>query len=543
LAVGNLQFAILPLGVVIAAKEAVSKNLGRIIMKTTMKHLSFLILLFATFSLNAQSSFISETQRLHFPSDFVQTSDHGYLIGGQMNPDTINVGLIDEFALLKLDSLGNQHWIRLSNDGGHDCWITSVFQCSDGNYIYCGVPDGMITHEAVMVKVNSFGNLIWSKKLLLPGFHLYDFSSILGLESRDGNYIAAFLQYGTSSYLTLIKFTPGGSIMWEKNFNDSVNHIGGSGGGIVTIDIANTNDSGFIITGGNDFGGILIHTDSSGQLIWNKMYYDSLLFPRGTCVKQTFDGGYILSAAYSTIIKTDMNGDAVWTKTLGGYEYYQINSVIQTSDSNFVISGKLSNINPQYGKFFLLKIDNAGDTIWSRTYSVAGDNLYCLKTIEDVDSGLTSLCVQGNLYSSLYKMDKNGIINCNSDTSSIILVQSSLTVSSVVYDVDTIRGIATGTILQSPYSTPTLISCSSLSTNLDLPSLETLTIFPNPVSNSLHIEYQDQLDEISIYGLAGNLMITGKNKTDIDVSSLEPGMYYLILKSKSGIQSRKFIKS
>jgi hypothetical protein len=502
-----------------------------------LKLITILSFLLASYTISGQTTFISSNYRLQYPGDFKQTSDHGYLIGGSMLSDTNGGGLTDIFALVKLDSLGNQQWNRLYSDLGHDCWVTSVFQSSDGNYVFCGVPDGMITYDAIMTKVGPFGNLIWSRKFSSPGN--FPPNSIMGLETRDGNYIASFRQYGNQC--TVVKLTPGGNFLWEKNISDSNIYIEGINA------IAVTSDSGVIILGSTDIGQCMIlRLNSLGQIIWNKMFSDPTQYLEGTSICQTFDDGYLLGGNVNgkgMIIKTNLFGDTLWTKMLGGSEYHFIHSLIQTNDSNYVITGKVANINPQYGKFFLLKIDQAGDTLWTRTYSAIGDNLYGLKTIEDLDSGLTSLCVQGNLYASVYKLDKNGIINCNQDTSTITLEQRTVAVSSVAYNVDTFPYVATATISQMPYSTPTLISCFSINTNVLFPFVKTSIIFPNPATHTLHIDSKPPIKEILIYGLAGNLLFNAGDKNDVDISFLDSGMYYVVIKTAAGIAMEKFIKT
>jgi len=68
-------------------------------------------------------------------------------------------------------------------------------------------------------------------------------------------------------------------------------------------------------------------------------------------------------------------------------------------------------------------------------------------------------------------------------------------------------------------------------------------VFPNPATNILEIESDESCKEILIYGSTGNLIISANKKNHIDISFLEPGLYFLLLKSKSGIQSQKFIKN
>ncbi len=101
----------------------------------------------------------------------------------------------------------------------------------------------------------------------------------------------------------------------------------------------------------------------------------------GCSVQQTADGGFIIAGTTHSfgagsddvyLIQTDSNGDTLWTKTYGGYHKDWGNSVKQTNDSGFIITGMTQNIDSVYGDVFLIRTDSNGDTLWTKTYG--GEN-------------------------------------------------------------------------------------------------------------------------------------------------------------------------
>ncbi|MCH8903274.1 MAG: T9SS type A sorting domain-containing protein [Bacteroidetes bacterium] len=74
------------------------------------------------------------------------------------------------------------------------------------------------------------------------------------------------------------------------------------------------------------------------------------------------------------VIKTNFQGDTIWTKEYGGVNYEYAQSIIQTRDSNFIILATDSSYN-----LWVFKIDSNGNKIWEKTYTdiLPGDIQLC----------------------------------------------------------------------------------------------------------------------------------------------------------------------
>ncbi len=146
--------------------------------------------------------------------------------------------------------------------------------------------------------------------------------------------------------------------------------------------VQQTSDGGFIVVGyTNTYGSgsddiWLIKTDSNGIEEWNKTF-GGVNGDQGQSVKQTTDGGYVITGSTSVdgyensdviLIKTDENGFELWSKTYGGEDAEGGNSVFQTSDDGYIITGQRSPPNHFAFEIILIKTDSLGNELWNKTF-------------------------------------------------------------------------------------------------------------------------------------------------------------------------------
>ncbi len=174
----------------------------------------------------------------------------------------------------------------------------------------------------------------------------------------------------------------------------------GGGGFEEGSDVKQTSDGGYIIVGMTQTFGVntiddvyLIKTDAGGDTVWTKTF-GGASYDKGYSVEQTSDGGYIIAGMSNSfsaniedvyLIKTDANGNHLWSKTysgnIGGTGY----SVKQTADGGYIIGGTKNNSGGIHDAL-LIKTDDAGDTLWTKTWGNTGDD-YGSSVIETYDGG------------------------------------------------------------------------------------------------------------------------------------------------------------
>jgi len=188
----------------------------------------------------------------------------------------------------------------------------------------------------------------------------------------------------------------------------------------IAYSIDQTTDGGFILAGVTESFGAgnrdfyLVKTDSQGDTLWTRTYGGSGA-DVARSVQQTTDGGYVMAgwttsfgAGYDDfyLVKTDAQGDTLWTRTYGGPGAEGAYSVQQTADGGYIIAGNGGGV-----VFYVVKTDESGNMIWTHTYDEGSWGCQAYSVQQTADGGyivVGTACEEWDHYIFVVKTNSSG---------------------------------------------------------------------------------------------------------------------------------------
>ena len=344
---------------------------------TILPFIVFILSFFSYISAGAPDTLWTRTYggtQSDFGYSVQQTSDGGFIIAGYTN--SFGVGWSDAY-LIRTDPNGDTLWTKTYGEEKND-YSYSVLQTKDNGYIITGtqyVPGGSESDcRLFLVKYSTSGDTLWSRKF-------GDITNSQGewvTETTDEGFIITGCTnpiIGTQNYdVYLIRTNSGGDTLWTRAYGGISNDFGYS--------VKQTIDGGFVIIGSTRSFGVgwedvyLIRTNSNGDTLWTKSY-GGIYLDEGYSVQLTNGDGFIIAGTTesfragkydSYVIRTDSKGGTLWTKTYGGSYNDGVGSIQQLSNGGFIMTGYTESFGDSLSDVYLIRTDSNGDTLWTKTY-------------------------------------------------------------------------------------------------------------------------------------------------------------------------------
>ena len=245
---------------------------------------------------------------------------------------------------------------------------------------------------------------------------------------------------------------------------------------------------------------------------------------------------------------TDINGNTYSTVIIGSQEWMTSNLRVSLGTMVQV------NVNsPIYGSSTPLYFPYAGNRYynWNAIGNTNFENGWHVPTMNEwstliANSGGTSSLFNNGFFSQdSYQVGYNTNLNSytvvNFDNTAIFWTIDLLTGGSARCTEFGINSQQYGQRLKTIGLAVRLVKNVSLSTNQFYKS--NIKVYPNPASDILNIESQEEVNHIEIFDLLGKQILSFKGAKNIDVSGLQNGIYLLKINTEKGSLTEKFIKN
>lgn len=343
----------------------------------------------------------------------IDVTGDGYIIAGHTS--SFGGGNADLYVLktdLNGDSLWMTVWGTSRQERGRD-----VIACSGGGYAVVGIER---IAQASMPQVffhqlDAAGAIVNTKNY----GHVGDDDAWSIFETSDGGFVIAGrtdVSNSGNNDVYLIRTDASGDTLWTRNYGSPEDDEG--------YRAEQTPDGGFIVVGHTKVAGAsdvdiyLIRTDANGDTLWTRRHGGPNV-EFGYCVRPTSDGGFIVAGSTESygagqsdfyLIKTTALGDTLWTRTYGGHHYEYAHSVIP-HNNGYTVVGRSQSFGDADKDMYIVRTNLLGDVLWTK---VIGEQLedwgYDIEATEDgcyVATGYTNSYGANDNKAWLVKLDSD----------------------------------------------------------------------------------------------------------------------------------------
>lgn len=461
--------------------------------------------------------------------DASPTSDNGFIT---VSTPTFN---LNEPIITKIDSLGNKMWAKkllISTLISGDAYIVNnnfqIIESNQGGYLFytsLTPSSGTYTNtDGLIIKLDSNGNVIWNLKQKFLMNEYYPNSRIQELPSGDIILFKAYI-----SCLFFARISPTGLVYWSKTVSADSSLTGKNPG----FDFISLPDESVVISGKSNWNNCFARFDSLGNLIWSKIFDfgSSYNQPRGITL---MDDGNLLVVGTGTlnyILKINSNtGDVIWRKDISGGDTPE--DVISIGSDKYLYASDSSKA--------LYKINGDGNFIAGINFDVynltqnfgmfakfkkLGDNIYY--SSQGSNSISNSSIMLSKIDTSLnYFCSSPEIISTSNTTLPLNVVGSLYSVNNGTYSVDSVNTVMDSlNIIQQD-----LCPLVGLEKQNNIDPL--ISIYPNPVEKNEFLVFESfyKNNLISIYNLSFkkimSISFSGKH-FQLPLNNFERGVYLI----------------
>jgi hypothetical protein len=352
-----------------------------------------LILLLQAFALEAQPAiqWFHQYDKLHVDRCFevIQIPDGGYALAGYHNflePPR------EDFYLVRTDENGDTLWTRYYGGNNPDeCY--DIIQTENGDFLLAGTTESYGQDgSGLIIRTDNEGNVIWTQ--VNHDAELFD---DINHVSEDRFALIGVTHTGWDAYFSIID--EDGEELFSERY--------GGNGAEFGRDVVQTTDDGFLLAisstsfGDGSWDYYLVKLDAEYEVEWTQVFGgEGLDACKSIC--KTLDGCYVI-AGYSNsfngnydyyLVKIDENGEEIWSRTIGTRYPEVCRKVIQLENGDLVLAGN-GDRDEAMGRCYVVRTDDQGEVIWEGVY---WSQCECNSLIQTFDGGYAIAGKRNNDY-------------------------------------------------------------------------------------------------------------------------------------------------
>jgi hypothetical protein len=493
-----------------------------------------------------------------------QTNDNGYILC-RSTADTLYPPNNHYSEIIKMDKTGQVVWSKSVFRGFTPSLAkkmgTCVTKTSNGNFLMAtSTYDQLGNPQICIYKIDSDGNLLWSKKYLGAGSGIPNCVK----EASDSGFLICGSTTDTSngtSFALALKIDSLGNLAWGIK-NEITGNLSAAFNSVVEIP-----GQSYIFAGYSGNSAVLVSTDFNGNVLWNNSYFNYLSNYINSIIL-TSDNSLLITGQYTSaspnfttffISKTDLAGNVTWFKYLNpsGMFYGALGADLKERNGNYYFLGYVSNPIPSE---MLGEISSAGSISWCKTfYSTFHPFNYLPSTFDLTGDGgfvfsLEAGFTPGIYSTSFVKTDSVAYAGC--DVHSYALNTDTLTVTPL----NNISTTSCGTELNitsvlSEFPLNDTVICETIQDSInagtnEINFMRNIQLYPNPSNGIYYLETGNDQSEnylLQVHDLHGKQVYSANLSAQltykIDLANKHNGIYFVKLTGKTGIKTFKVLKT
>jgi hypothetical protein len=202
----------------------------------------------------------------------------------------------------------------------------------------------------------------------------------------------------------VVKLNRTGAIQWQKVLGGNSYDYGfgirqTQDGGFILIGITSSNNNGDVGPNHGSSDVWVVKLNSIGTIQWQKVLGGNA-YDRGESIQQTADGGYILTGTTESnnngnvgpnhgssdvwVVRLNSTGAVQWQRVLGGSYPDEGHSIQQTTNGDYILTGYTDPDDRGYFKVWVVRLTGIGTIRWQKVLGGNGvEEGYCIRQTTD----------------------------------------------------------------------------------------------------------------------------------------------------------------